>query len=305
MLILLTPFLLVALLLFAAGLFAFKKWKWGLGFLVAAFVFNAVFHCFALHPFPKKEGELKVMYCNIHCGGSNFDNDAITDLILSQKADIVCLGEHIRNHSSKLDSTLRANGYKFGNDYIAAGRWDGNVYYSRTPMSEVDNIRRSTDYLDETFLARISRGEDSLNVALCHLTSNNVIAGTVTPAPVDSIHSGSQFMAYLKNITAAGKLRKTQAEFLCDSIDFSKPTIILGDMNDIWGSGALRTFQKAGLNDAWWHAGFGYGATIHHPLPFRIDHILYSPHLKVRTVKRIKTRGLSDHDAVVATFEVR
>lgn len=50
--------------------------------------------------------------------------------------------------------------------------------------------------------------------------------------------------------------------------------------------------------------GFGYGSTIHHPLSFRIDHILYSDRLRLRSVGRVKARGLSDHDALVASFDL-
>ncbi|MCQ2119843.1 MAG: hypothetical protein MJY84_07960 [Bacteroidales bacterium] len=50
--------------------------------------------------------------------------------------------------------------------------------------------------------------------------------------------------------------------------------------------------------------GFGYGSTIHHPLSFRIDHILYSDRLRLRSVGRVKACGLSDHDALVASFDL-
>ena len=50
--------------------------------------------------------------------------------------------------------------------------------------------------------------------------------------------------------------------------------------------------------------GFGYGATIHHPLPYRIDHILYGAGLKLKGIKKRDTRDISDHDALVAVFDL-
>ncbi len=76
-------------------------------------------------------------------------------------------------------------------------------------------------------------------------------------------------------------------------------------MNDVCGAPSMRKFKLAGFKDAWSVGGFGYGATIHHLLPYRIDHILYNDGLRLKGIKRIKSRALSDHDALVAVFEVR
>lgn len=289
---LLTPYLLLTLLLFAVGTFAFKKWKWGIAFLVAAIVVNAVFHCFALHPFKHREGGLKVMCLNIHAADDLETASSIMDLVAAHDPDVFCALELWKGPSNEID-TLLQNRLGYTRDWIR----DGIGCYSKYPICNSKNIEPMP-------LVSVACGSDTLNLVLCHLASNNFIAETMHQAPIDSVHSSTEFRAYLKNISAASRQRHSQAEELCQSLDFNHPTLVLGDMNDLWGSGALRTFQKAGLNDAWWHAGFGYGSTIHHPLPFRIDHILYSPHLKVRTVKSVKTHGLSDHDAVVATFEI-
>ena len=54
---------------------------------------------------------------------------------------------------------------------------------------------------------------------------------------------------------------------------------------------------------AWQEGGFGYGATIHYPLPYRIDHILYNEGLVLKGVKVIDTSDISDHNALVAVFD--
>lgn len=48
--------------------------------------------------------------------------------------------------------------------------------------------------------------------------------------------------------------------------------------------------------------GLGYGATIHYPLPYRIDHIMYNDRLRLKSIRKIDAKGLSDHDALVAEF---
>ena len=78
----------------------------------------------------------------------------------------------------------------------------------------------------------------------------------------------------------------------------------MGDFNDVCGSPTLNVMKEAGFKDAWWEAGFGYGATIHNPLPYRIDHILYNDMLKLKSIKKIDADKLSDHDALIGWFEV-
>ena len=79
----------------------------------------------------------------------------------------------------------------------------------------------------------------------------------------------------------------------------------MGDFNDVYGSPVMDFFEDAGLKNAWWEGGFGYGATFHNPLPYRIDHILYSNYLNLKGIKKISAEGLSDHDALVADFEIK
>ena len=94
-------------------------------------------------------------------------------------------------------------------------------------------------------------------------------------------------------------------ETIVDSIAArGRCSFILGDMNDICGSRPLRVFKRAGFIDAWAEAGFGYGATIHKPLPYRIDHIFVQKGMRVTEIKKISANGLSDHDALVATLQV-
>lgn len=46
----------------------------------------------------------------------------------------------------------------------------------------------------------------------------------------------------------------------------------------------------------------GYGATIHKPFAYWIDHILYSIDITLNGIKIMEKDGLSDHDGQIADF---
>lgn len=51
--------------------------------------------------------------------------------------------------------------------------------------------------------------------------------------------------------------------------------------------------------------GFGLGGTRKVlGFPFRIDHILYGVGFELKNVKRLQSNGISDHDAIVASFDI-
>ena len=81
------------------------------------------------------------------------------------------------------------------------------------------------------------------------------------------------------------------------------PVIVCGDMNDVSGSKTLRMLQSTGLKNAWWEKGRGFGFTYHghHFMNFRIDHILHTEDIKVKSIKKID-QHYSDHDPVIANF---
>ena len=79
--------------------------------------------------------------------------------------------------------------------------------------------------------------------------------------------------------------------------------IVMGDMNDFNHSAPMDSLRDAGMKNAWWEVGFGYGATYREGwLRLRIDHIYYNDKLKLKGVKVVET-DLSDHNILVADFE--
>lgn len=148
------------------------------------------------------------------------------------------------------------------------------------------------------------RGKD-VDVYGCHLTSNNYNEPKMGRQNVERINDVRSLWNYMKGIETASKQRTLEAETLVDSVAArGRCALIVGDMNDICGSRPLRDLKKTGFKDAWSIAGFGYGATIHKPLPYRIDHIFFQSGMKLLGIKKVTANGLSDHDALVATFQV-
>ena len=98
--------------------------------------------------------------------------------------------------------------------------------------------------------------------------------------------------------------RAKEADAIYESIiNEQYPVIVMGDLNDVPGSYAVERIKEAGLKDAWWMNGLGYGVTFREKwLRLRLDHILYQQNkLKLQYVKAIDSE-LSDHNALVAGF---
>lgn len=134
-----------------------------------------------------------------------------------------------------------------------------------------------------------------------HLLSNNHDTDNKR-FDTDSITGVKKLFQYLSNISNMSIRRGYDAKAIVSNL-FDGPTIVMGDFNDVCGSKTLNILENVGFKDAWWEGGLGYGATIHYPFPYRIDHILYSGKLQLTEIMKIDANGLSDHDALVATFK--
>jgi endonuclease/exonuclease/phosphatase (EEP) superfamily protein YafD len=157
-----------------------------------------------------------------------------------------------------------------------------SVFYSKHAVDSIAGIhtmgakrRKSLNNRVHFFLDK-----DTLTIVGCHLSSSN------------------------HHVRMGYQKRKHEADAIYESIKDEKfPVIVMGDLNDISGSYAVERIKEAGLKDAWWKRGFGYGATFHDEwLRLRLDHILYQDDkLDLQYVKVIES-NLSDHNALVAGF---
>lgn len=218
----------------------------------------------------------------------------VTSFVLENNADFVFLSEYSSTFSPKVDSAL-CETYPYKREVKNDVLW--NDFYSMYPIKSYkvicDNERGFICVCDLNF------NNIDLRLYCLHLHSNNLVNGeTFYP---DSIADRGGIERYLENYKAASEIRREQAELIMRDLS-DAPCIVMGDMNDVCGSPCMKVFADAGLRDAWWEGGFGYGATIHRPLPYRIDHVMYGKGLKLKGIKKVSSKGLSDHDALVADF---
>lgn len=257
-----------------------------------------VVNCFAEN---KSEQTFKVMTWNIDGSSPEIlDNiSKISKKILKENADVVFIAEDYYECCDSLDALLKST-YPYSTHIVCN---DSHYFYSKYPLSKSKWIGMEIDSISSIIQCSMAMNGHKINLFGCHLSSNNYSSNNQSLRP-NQISNIFDFGKYIKNVEAASELRKLEAKLIVDSLHMENPTIILGDMNDVSGSPALRTFENVGFKNTWWQRGCGYGATIHSPISYRIDHILYNNRMRLHSIRKIKANGLSDHDALVAVFGI-
>ena len=253
--------------------------------------------CFCLGTGIDNSGDFKILCFNIN-GADNCSvnkTESILKLIKKENPDVVFLTE---NYIPIRDTILARlhNKYPFDTRYMAH-----NILFSKYPLLEQVFYERPDEGNGYIVHSKIIVNDTPLVLYGCHLSSNNYSSDLEYLTP-RSIRSISDIKTYFDNISYASRMRRREADIVALSFNESDNVIVMGDFNDICGSETMRTFSNVGLKDAWSEGGFGYGATIHYPLPYRIDHILHNEGLVLKGVKVIDTSDISDHNALVAVF---
>lgn len=270
--------------------------------LVAIVYCNWKYEVIAVHPFyGDDQYELKVMTWNVYCpnGADSKRQREIAELILREDADFVLLNEYHQDRCQVMDSLLKMR-YPFSEE-CRSHRRSGDIFYSKRKMTNSGNVGKTIKGKRrqiKTIKATIAIGGDSVQIFGLHLASNHY-DGTMEEA--------------LQNDTSSYDRYKNAQELRCNHAHWTKvaaskseyPVIIMGDMNDFNRSAPLDTFTTNGFKDAWWEGGNGYGNTFHAGwMRLRIDHILHSEKLELKSIKVINT-NLSDHNPVVACFNTK
>lgn len=231
---------------------------------------------------------------------SKKDVEEMADFIIAQDVQVLFVAEDIGRNSIILDSLLSSE-FPYST-YRQRDLYGGHYFYSKYPLGTVEHIEIESNRFSYCYHCKMAYGNDSINLYGVHMASNNYkgTEASIRPEDIDGFQS---FSSYMDNIELAGLQRCEEATKVKDmSNEQGGAAIIMGDFNDVSGSKPLNILEDAGFKDAWWDGGFGYGATIHHPLPFRIDHIMYNDGVELVEIKKVDSNGLSDHDALVATF---
>ena len=252
---------------------------------------NAYTECFAFGCVNKDtKSDIKVMCFNVHLLNDSSEARAccISNIIVEEDPDFVFLTEYYGSSSDSLLNAMLAH-YPY---YDKSNRWDnncGDVFFSRWQIDVIENKKPRLSY-GSMYRVQLSHEKDTLAIYCCHLSSNLL---DFSPNKWDALQKGYEE-------------RAKEADILHDALAREPyPAIVMGDMNDISGSYTIRRIEAAGLADAWWKGGFGYGATYHdHGLRLRLDHILYDEErLTLSDVKVIDTDA-SDHNALVGGFRI-
>ena len=317
--ILVIPPLLGLMFVSALVLLVRRRYRPAGALLVLALVLNYASQTVALHPFAPspsdrkaEASDLRVLEYNVWGMGPYLESHdrvpavELVSLIDSLHADLVVLPEYNSVFSPSLGDTLRTH-YPWNTRSLMDSPDRGEVQvYSRYPVS---NLRRFylpndsiyTNPADETYWTRVwwmDLDVDSRKVKFVyvHLKSNEY-----TRARRRSAHWIDGIADYWEGLSTGYRERIKQAIAIRDSLGrWDGPVIVAGDFNDLSGSPVLRTIQSAGLSDAWWTSGFGYGFTYDaYHLYLRLDHVLYSDHFRAVGTKVIPGYTFSDHDPLV------
>lgn len=291
MIVLISPFIMIfccLLLLF----FVYKR-RWVISGLLLCIIvaLNAYTECFAFGCVNKDtKSDIKVMCFNVHLLNDSSEARAccISNIIVEEDPDFVFLTEYYGSSSDSLLNAMLAH-YPY---YDKSNRWDnncGDVFFSRWSIDTTENIKPRLSY-GSMYRVQLSHEKDTLAIYCCHLSSNLL---DFSPNKWDALQKGYEE-------------RAKEADILHDALAREPyPAIVMGDMNDISGSYTLRRIEAAGLADAWWKGGFGYGTTYHdHGLRLRLDHILYDEDRLTLTDVKVIDTDASDHNALVGGFRI-
>lgn len=304
MIFLFLPWILLVLLISSVVLYVKRKRQTALTFLIFAAVLNWRIECIPFRALQMNETSnretLCIMSFNINGDTEDYRKRAphIVELIKNQGPDIVFVAEFNEASVKALDTLLVK--------YFPYSTFTGgyaHYFYSKFPLGKQIRLSEDSSAVG-IYRCNVAFHNDSVTLYGCHFKSNNYTRSKKYVTP-DSINSWKDVRTYFRDIHNAYTQRTHESDVLVYILKNGKgPVIAMGDFNDVGGSETIKKIEDAGLKDAWWEGGVGYGATIHSPLPFRIDHILYSKQLKLVKVKKIDAKGVSDHDALFAEFDL-
>lgn len=269
------------------------KGCWIVIVLMALFLFaNIRFEVFPFNimPVTRSKGDVRLLSYNVKSRSVLFNRHIsdIGDLVLEIRPDFVFFTEYEGATNDALKDRLESV-YPFVYDEHRQLPYQSDIMFSKWEIDTVRNYPLTGHYYS-LYRVQIHKDKDTMAVYCCHLSSNNL---ELDKGRFASLNKGRD-------------LRLKEAETIVEALNAERfPVVIIGDMNDVNSSEALRKLNDAGLNDAWWAGGFGYGSTFGDGLLYlRIDHAFYDN--KYLELKSISTEGdysYSDHKALVVSFK--
>ena len=246
---------------------------------------------------------------------SNLDNQKkITDFIVAQNADIVCLQELFYDRGE-----IRKFASKFGQKFSCTNFYYRNYYQNKKNKLDAIAIFTKHQIIDEGFMDYEDKtigiytdliiNDDTVRLYNLHLASihfrkedYDFISDLTTNTEQQEIKENT--LKVISKMGAAYAKRGYQVDNVKRHIKRSPfPVIICGDFNDTPSSYTYRNLAQ-GREDAFVQSGKGFGITYageNFPA-FRIDYILYDNLYQSRNFIRHKI-SLSDHYPVSCILE--
>lgn len=240
---------------------------------------------------PSTHGEvqpLRVITFNVL--NSNTDHDAVTELILAQRADLVALQELIPANSSAIEPTLTSQMYPYHTPLPVEHRLDVGLF-SRFPIIESEKLDLPWNDLSRHAVVDI----DGVRV---HVFVLHLVPTLLAQAPISS---------WPDRIAEREAIRMDQIDRVLGALpEGDVPVLVLCDCNFTETTAAYARFAGR-LHDAFKEVGWGLGHTVHPAsvnIGFnRIDYVWHSHHFVARSAK-VTRGGMSDHSPVVADLEL-
>ncbi len=229
---------------------------------------------------------------------------SLAKLIKEENPDVICLQESGKWPNNTLYAFSQMIGYK----YYSANLVNGNSYFSKYPIENVDafkdeNIKKFAD------IKRIKINKnDSFYLVNCHFNSFGISSQEIEYInDTKDIVKDKEIYAksLITKLTRGFRLRPKSTGLLLKSLpEDQMPLVICGDFNDTPLSYTYSQMLKAGLTDAFISSSKGIGKTYCGSLPLlRIDYFWYNDYVEVVDYNRIK-QTTSDHYPLVMTFNI-
>lgn len=241
-------------------------------------------------PKKKETANLKIITFNTHNG--KFGREKIEDFINKENPDIVFIQEA---GSPKLK-------YKFNNlEYSQISKII--FFYSKYKILATKNwITNENAYAKSYDIEINGKIYRFLNV---YLEPFYLEKSMVTPTENSEVNE-QKFKTLMKRMAPTFKAHQEQISFAREAIETSPyPIILAGDFNAVPNSYEYYHLGK-NLKDAFEAVGSGSATSFHdYKFPIRIDYIFTSKEILPISYKVDRSKRLSDHFPVIATFKLK
>jgi endonuclease/exonuclease/phosphatase (EEP) superfamily protein YafD len=323
-----TPIAIVVNFIFLLLWLTVHKWRALLPALTLALCYKLIiavfaFNFFSTSNFSAGQYHVKVMLWNVHGMGiyderNNTHALQIMEKIQAEEPDVLCATEYYVRREDSMKPYSRKimddNGFKYfsyiSDNTLGTEMYLGTSAFSKYPLSNMHTylVGRSIYLLqvDVQLPAKMIR-LFSMHLYSFRFNDNDrahfaEVKATRNVTENDMARSKILVRQFDHNYKERGDEADNIARIIAHS---PYPVVVCGDFNDLPASYTYTTIRGS-LNDAFVDRGAGIGRTYNQIFPtLRIDHIFYNPGaLKIIGFK-CPSVTTSDHNPVIANFQIK